>query len=110
MAGNGAGGATATEERKDREPEVDESPRAANQGDGKAGRAKVSNYDIVSHYFDVAEEISPEELMAIECEVFIPAALGRMIHAENAESLNAKMIIEGGIERVLEAAQTRGYV
>ena len=29
-----------------------------------------------------AEAITPEELLAIECEVFIPAALGGMIHAE----------------------------
>ena len=36
-----------------------------------------------------AEAITPEELLALECEVFIPAALGGMIHAGNADRLNA---------------------
>src|SRR3954454_5700155 len=41
------------------------------------------------------EAIQPEELMGLECEVFIPAALGGMIHRENAERLRARMVIEG---------------
>jgi glutamate dehydrogenase (NAD(P)+) len=45
--------------------------------------------------FDGGEEISPDELLAIECDVFIPAALGGMIHADNADSLNCRMVIEG---------------
>ncbi|TML26454.1 MAG: glutamate dehydrogenase [Actinobacteria bacterium] len=45
--------------------------------------------------FPGAEEISPEELLAVECEVFIPAALGGMIHAQNADLLNCRVIIEG---------------
>jgi glutamate dehydrogenase (NAD(P)+) len=44
---------------------------------------------------DGAEPISPEELLALECEVFIPAALGGMIHAGNADLLNCRAIIEG---------------
>ena len=39
--------------------------------------------------------IPPEELLTIECEVFIPAALGGMIHADNADDLNCKVVIEG---------------
>jgi glutamate dehydrogenase (NAD(P)+) len=45
--------------------------------------------------FDEAERISPEELLATECDVFIPAALGGMIHEANADQLNCKMIVEG---------------
>jgi glutamate dehydrogenase (NAD(P)+) len=45
--------------------------------------------------FEGAEEITPDELLAIECEVFIPAALGGMIHAGNADELNCRVIIEG---------------
>ena len=41
------------------------------------------------------EEISPEELLSLECEVLIPAALGGMIHEENADDLNCRMVIEG---------------
>jgi glutamate dehydrogenase (NAD(P)+) len=42
-----------------------------------------------------AEAITPEELLALECEVFIPAALGGMIHAGNADQLNTRILVEG---------------
>jgi glutamate dehydrogenase (NAD(P)+) len=45
--------------------------------------------------YEDAEAISPEELLEIECEVFIPAALGGMIHERNADSLNCTMVLEG---------------
>jgi glutamate dehydrogenase (NAD(P)+) len=45
--------------------------------------------------FGGVEAISPEELLDIECEVFFPAALGGMIHAENADRLRCRMLIEG---------------
>jgi glutamate dehydrogenase (NAD(P)+) len=44
---------------------------------------------------DGAERIEPDDLLAIECEVFIPAALGGMIHEENADRVQARMVIEG---------------
>ncbi|MEO8687408.1 MAG: Glu/Leu/Phe/Val dehydrogenase dimerization domain-containing protein [Solirubrobacteraceae bacterium] len=39
--------------------------------------------------------ISAEELLALECEVFVPAALGGMINAGNAGTLNTKVLLEG---------------
>jgi glutamate dehydrogenase (NAD(P)+) len=45
--------------------------------------------------FDGGEAITADELLALECEVFIPAALGGMIHADNADSLNTRMLLEG---------------
>jgi glutamate dehydrogenase (NAD(P)+) len=42
-----------------------------------------------------AEAITPEELMSLDCEVLIPAALGGTIHAANADTIRARMIIEG---------------
>jgi glutamate dehydrogenase (NAD(P)+) len=45
--------------------------------------------------FEDAEAIDPDELLEIECEVFIPAALGGMIHERNADRLNCRMMIEG---------------
>ena len=42
-----------------------------------------------------AEAITPEELLALECETFIPAALGGMIHAGNADQLNTRIVVEG---------------
>jgi glutamate dehydrogenase (NAD(P)+) len=45
--------------------------------------------------FPGAEVISPDDLLAIECDVLIPAALGGMIHEGNADRINCRMIIEG---------------
>jgi glutamate dehydrogenase (NAD(P)+) len=45
--------------------------------------------------YEGVEEITPDELLEIECEVFIPAALGGMIHERNADSLKCKMVLEG---------------
>jgi glutamate dehydrogenase (NAD(P)+) len=45
--------------------------------------------------FEDADTISPEELLATECELFIPAALGGMIHKHNADTLQCKLIVEG---------------
>jgi len=42
-----------------------------------------------------AEEIDPEDLVALECDVFIPAALGGMIHADNADRMRCRMMVEG---------------
>ncbi|MDQ3770127.1 MAG: glutamate dehydrogenase [Actinomycetota bacterium] len=47
------------------------------------------------HDFPGVEVITPEELLALQCDLLIPAALGGMIHAGNADTLNARMIIEG---------------
>ena len=41
------------------------------------------------------EPISAEELIALDCEVFVPAALGGTIHAANADTIRARLIIEG---------------
>ena len=41
------------------------------------------------------EQISHEELLATRCDVLIPAALGGAIHADNADSIQAKLVIEG---------------
>jgi glutamate dehydrogenase (NAD(P)+) len=41
------------------------------------------------------ERIDGDELIGLECEVFIPAALGGMIHRDNADRLRARMVIEG---------------
>lgn len=51
-----------------------------------------------------AEVISPDDLLAIECDVFIPAALGGMIHEGNADRINCRMIIEGANSPTTPAA------
>jgi glutamate dehydrogenase (NAD(P)+) len=50
---------------------------------------------LIEYAGDGTEAISPEELLALECEVLIPAALGGMIHRDNADSVRAQLIIEG---------------
>ncbi len=45
--------------------------------------------------FPGGEPIPAKEFLSTEVDVLIPAALGGMIHADNAERVNARMIIEG---------------
>src|SRR6478672_8516609 len=54
--------------------------------------------------FPGAESIPPEDLLGIACEVFIPAALGGMIHAGNANDLDCKVVIEGANSPTTPAA------
>jgi glutamate dehydrogenase/leucine dehydrogenase len=51
-----------------------------------------------------AEAISPDELLGLECEVLIPAALGGMIHRGNAATIRTRMIIEGANSPTTPAA------
>jgi glutamate dehydrogenase (NAD(P)+) len=44
---------------------------------------------------DGVEQITPQELLALECEVLIPAALGNVINAANASSVRARILVEG---------------
>ncbi|HEX6115941.1 MAG TPA: Glu/Leu/Phe/Val dehydrogenase dimerization domain-containing protein [Solirubrobacterales bacterium] len=50
------------------------------------------------------EAIDPDDLLAIPCDVFIPAALGGMIHEHNADRIQARMIIEGANSPTTPAA------
>ncbi|HWR51607.1 MAG TPA: Glu/Leu/Phe/Val dehydrogenase [Bryobacteraceae bacterium] len=44
--------------------------------------------------FPGAEEISPEELLATECDILIPAALENVINGHNAGRVRAKIVAE----------------
>jgi glutamate dehydrogenase/leucine dehydrogenase len=44
--------------------------------------------------FPGAEEISPEELLATECEILIPAALENVITGENAHTIHTRVVAE----------------
>jgi glutamate dehydrogenase (NAD(P)+) len=41
------------------------------------------------------DKIDPNELVALECDLFIPAALGGMIHEDNAHTMRCRMMVEG---------------
>ena len=45
--------------------------------------------------YEGVEPISAEELLAIPCDVLLPAALGGMIHEGNADSIDCKVLLEG---------------
>jgi glutamate dehydrogenase (NAD(P)+) len=45
--------------------------------------------------FEAAEPIPAEDLIGVPCDVFIPAALGGMIHEGNAGRMQCKVILEG---------------
>jgi len=44
--------------------------------------------------FPAAEEIRPDELLALKCDILIPAALENAIDEENAASIKAKIVAE----------------
>jgi glutamate dehydrogenase (NAD(P)+) len=50
---------------------------------------------IVGHDGMDAEAITNEELLAYECDILVPAALGGTLHAGNAGSVRARMVVEG---------------
>jgi len=54
--------------------------------------------------YDGAERLPPDDLIELECDVFIPAALGGMIHKQNADRLNARMVVEGANSPTTPAA------
>jgi glutamate dehydrogenase (NAD(P)+) len=54
--------------------------------------------------YEEGEQISPDELLETACDVFIPAALGGMIHKANADRLDCKLIVEGANSPTTPAA------
>jgi glutamate dehydrogenase (NAD(P)+) len=57
----------------------------------------------VAEFPDV-EHVSAEELMSTPVDVFIPAALGGMVHKQNAGLLDCKVILEGANSPTTPAA------
>jgi glutamate dehydrogenase (NAD(P)+) len=45
--------------------------------------------------FPEVDVISHDDLLGLDCDVFIPAALGGMIHGGNADRLRARIVVEG---------------
>ena len=41
------------------------------------------------------EAIDPDDLLGLECDLLVPAALGGMIHAGNAERMRCRVVVEG---------------
>jgi glutamate dehydrogenase (NAD(P)+) len=60
----------------------------------------------VADFDGSTETIDPDDLVAVECDVFIPAALGGMIHEGNAERMNCRMMVEGANSPTTPAADS----
>ncbi len=54
--------------------------------------------------FEGTDSIDAEELVGLECDVFIPAALGGMIREDNADSMRCKVVVEGANSPTTPAA------
>jgi glutamate dehydrogenase/leucine dehydrogenase len=59
--------------------------------------------------FPEAEPITPEDLLALECDILVPAALENAVHVDNAAKVRAKVVAEAAngpltpaADRVLE--------
>jgi glutamate dehydrogenase (NAD(P)+) len=63
------------------------------------GGGRLAEYD-----GEGCEEITPEQLLGVDCEVLIPAALGGMIHRDNADDIKARLIVEGANSPTTPAA------
>jgi glutamate dehydrogenase (NAD(P)+) len=68
---------------------------------------------IVGHESMELERIDNEELLATDCEILIPAAVGGVIHAGNADRVRARIVVEAAngpltpaADRVLEERGT----
>jgi glutamate dehydrogenase (NAD(P)+) len=54
--------------------------------------------------YEGVDVIDPQELLGLECELLVPAALGGMIHRGNADRIRARMIVEGANSPTTPAA------
>lgn len=52
-----------------------------------------------------AERISHDDLIAVECDIWIPAARPDVIHADNVHRLNTRLIVEGANIPITEDAE-----
>jgi glutamate dehydrogenase (NAD(P)+) len=62
--------------------------------DANALHDHISKGGLMTDY-EGAEPIEPADLIAVPCDVFIPAALGGMIHEHNADRMQCKVLVEG---------------
>ncbi|MDA0999300.1 MAG: Glu/Leu/Phe/Val dehydrogenase [bacterium] len=64
---------------------------------------RVSHGDLSG--LDGVEQITNEELLALDVDVLVPAALGGVIHAENANDVRARIVLEAANAPVTDAGE-----
>ena len=76
----------------------------ADQGiDANALQTHIADGGMITEFPGV-DTIEPDDLLAVPCDVFIPAALGGMIHEHNADRMECKMLVEGANSPTTPAA------
>lgn len=56
---------------------------------------RYSGIDGGIHNFKDCDTISNEELLEVDCDVLIPAAISQQLHKDNADKVKARLIVEG---------------
>lgn len=59
---------------------------------------------VVGHEGMDVERITNAELLAIDCEILVPAAVGGVLHAGNADAVRARMVVEAANSPLTPAA------
>ena len=80
------------------------------QGSGHSGADAPEGTDRAGGGIPGSEPITPENLLALECDILVPAALENAIHAENAAAVHARIVAEAAngpltpaADRILES-------
>ena len=66
---------------------VSDVPKLVQHVDGDGQRRRTSS--------EGSEPISNEDLLVVECDVLMPAALGHVLTERNAGDVRAKYVVEG---------------
>lgn len=56
----------------------------------RRARAGIAGHDGMD-----LERITPAELLAVDCDILVPAAIGGVLHAGNADAVRARLVVEG---------------
>ncbi len=76
--------------------------------DGLDVRTLAASLRVARTFADVphplGERITNEELLELDCDVLIPAALGEVVHKGNVDAVRARMVVEGANHPVTPAA------
>lgn len=59
---------------------------------------------VVGHDGMDLERITPAELLAIDCDILVPAAVGGVLHVGNADAVRARLVVEGANSPVTPGA------
>ncbi len=52
-------------------------------------------YECAMSYIDDCESVTNEELLQLECDILIPAAVANQIHEDNASKVRCRVLVEG---------------